>query len=166
MEPSEHNNTALRLVELSTSDFEISDDQPDIIGWLIVDSYGDEVGEVEDVIFDIETKKVRYIVSSIDLDEDGDERWVLIPIGVVSFDEAEDEVVIPEEDVVFLNTLPVYEPGTVISPAEELAIRYAFLGKDGLTAENTEPYAAHPEDFYTHKHFNDDKFRRGNTPSV
>lgn len=164
MEPNEHNNTAMRLIELSASDFEISDDQPDIIGWLMVDSYGDEVGQVEDVIFDNETKKVRYIVSLIDLDDDGAERSVLIPIGVVSFDEAEDEVVIPEEFVVFLSTLPEYESGTVISPAEELAIRYAFLGKDGLTVENSDPYQAHPEDFYAHAHFNDEKFRRGNIP--
>lgn len=160
MEPNEHNSTALRLQELSKSGFEISEEQPDIISWKIVDVNGDEIGEVNDVIFDMETKKVRYIVALLDLDEDEDAKQVLIPIGIVDLDEAEDEVIMPEETVVFLNSLPVYESGTVISPAEELAIRYAFLGKNGLVENSDHDYQLHPDDFYTHEHFDDAKFKR------
>lgn len=160
MEPNEHNSTVLRLQELSKSNFEISEEQPDIISWTIVDVNGDEIGEVTDVIFDMETKKVRYIVALLNLEEDEDAKQVLIPIGIVDLDEAEDEVVMPEETVGFLNSLPVYKSGTIISPAEELAIHYAFLGKKGLVEENSHDYQSHPDDFYAHRHFDDTKFKR------
>jgi len=160
MEPNEHNSTALRLHELSKSDFEISDEQPDIISWKIVDEQGEEIGDVVDVIFDMEKKMVRYIVGLIDMDDQEDSRQVLIPIGVVDLDEVEDEVIMPEETTVFLASLPKYESGTVISPAEELAIRYAFMGKNGLIEESDKDYQSHPSDFYTHQHFDDTKFKR------
>lgn len=160
MEPNEHNTTALRLQELSGSEFQISDDQPDIIGWLIVDVSGDEIGEVDDVIFDMDTKKVRYIVALLDIDDQDDLRRVLIPIGIVDLDESEDEVIIPEETNSFLKSLPIYVSGTIISPAEELAIRYAFLGSNGLAEENQHDYQSHPEDFYTHQHFDDTRFKK------
>lgn len=160
MEPNEHNSTALRLQELSKSEFEISEEQPDINNWKIVDVNGDEIGEVNDLIFDMETKKVRYIVALLDLEEEEGSKQVLVPIGIVDLDESEDEVLMPEETVVFLKSLPAYKSGTVISPAEELAIRYAFLGKNGLLEENNQDYQSHPDDFYTHQHFDDARFKR------
>lgn len=162
MESNEHNNTALRLQELSVSDFEIADHQPDITGWELVDSEGNELGEVEDLIFDRELKKVRYLVVSLELDELDNSRLVLIPIGIVSLDEGNEEVLIPGNLVYSLTTLPAYRPGTVVSPAEELAVRYAFMGKDGLMIEVTDVYESHPEDFYAHEHFNDTHFRKRN----
>ena len=158
MEMNEHNNTALRLEELSNSDFEIADHQPDINGWELVDSSGNELGEIEDLIFDREAKKVRYLVVDLELDELDESRLVLIPIGAVSLDEDEEEVIISEEMTQGLLTLPVYRPGTVVSPAEELAVRYAFMGKDGLVIEGSDVYEIHPEDFYNHEHFNDTHF--------
>jgi sporulation protein YlmC with PRC-barrel domain len=162
MEEKEHNHTALRLQELNDSDFEIADDQPDIINWLIVDVNGDEIGEVEDVIFDLESRKVLYIVSLIDNDNEEGFKRVLIPIGVVDFNEAEDEVVMSESVADLIDTLPVYKPGTVISPAEELAIRFAFLGNDALIQEGDQNYQAHPEDFYSHHHFSTEKYKKRN----
>jgi len=162
MESNEHNHTALRLVELSGSGFEISDNQPDITNWTIVDTVSTEIGEVKDVIFDRETNQVRYIVALIDLKEEEGTRSVLIPIGIVDLDEKEENVIMPKETATFLASLPDYKCGTVISPAEELAVRYAFLGKDGLTDENEDSYETHPEDFYSHEQFNDEKFRKSN----
>jgi sporulation protein YlmC with PRC-barrel domain len=162
MEEKEHNHTALRLQELNDSDFEIADDQPDIINWLIVDVNGDEIGEVEDVIFDLESRKVLYIVSLIDNDNEEGFKRVLIPIGVVDFNEAEDEVVMSESVADLIDTLPVYKPGTVISPAEELAIRFAFLGNDALIQEGDQNYQAHSEDFYSHHHFATEKYKKRN----
>jgi len=160
MELNEHNHTALRLQELSGSDFEISNEEPDITGWTIVDLSGDEIGGVEDLIFDLETKKVRYLVALIYVDEEEEDRQVLIPIGIVDLDEDEDEVVMPEETLAFLKSLPLYESGTIISPAEELAIHYAFLGKQGLVEETAKGYQAHPAEFYSHQHFDNTRFKR------
>jgi hypothetical protein len=160
MELNEHNNTALRLEELSESDFEIADHQPDISGWELVATETGALGEVEDLIFDREARKVRYLVVNLDLDELEDSQLVLVPIGVVSLDEDEEEVVIPEHLVSILSTLPVYKEGTVISPAEELAVRYAFMGKDGMVIEGSDIYEQHPEDFYEHEHFADNHFKK------
>ena len=162
MEINENNRTTY-LEELSGSDFEIADHQPDITGWEIIDSMGNELGEVEDLIFDSNARKVRYIVANIELDEDTSEeeyRLVLIPIGVVELHEKDDEVIIPKVTTEFLSTLPEYEPGKTISPAEELAIRYAFLGEDSLPDENAVVYEDHPDDFYSHTHFDDGRFSR------
>lgn len=164
MEENEHNNTALRLEELSGSDFEIADHQPDITGWDIVDSAGYDIGEVEDLIFDKESRKVRYIVSNVHFEVEENSRLVLIPIGIVTLDEDDDEVIIPELSASYLPTLPEYKAGTIVSPAEELAIRYAFLGNGGLDITSEDPYTSHPDDFYTHEHFNEENFRRRNHP--
>ena len=161
METNENNRTTY-LEELSGSDFEVADHQPDINGWEIVDSEGNELGEVEDLIFDSNARKVRYIVASLDLDEEieTEDLLVLIPIGIVDLDEDEEEVLIPEVSVAFLSTLPQYTPGKIISPAEELAVRYAFLGQDALPDADAVVYDEHPEDFYNHGHFDDARFSR------
>ncbi|MEJ2884266.1 PRC-barrel domain-containing protein [Pedobacter sp. GR22-6] len=165
------NNRTTYLEELSGSDFEIADHQPDIIGWEIVDNLGNEIGEVEDLIFDSNARKVRYIVASLDLDEEIeapdaiDDRLVLIPIGIVELDEDDDEVIIPEVSAAFLYSLPLYTSGKIISPAEELAVRYAFLGASSLPDADAVVYEEHPEGFYTHGHFDDARFNRRITGS-
>jgi sporulation protein YlmC with PRC-barrel domain len=169
METKENNKTTY-LEELGGSAFEVADHQPDITGWEILDSLGNEIGEVEDLIFDSSARKVRYIVASLDLDEeiepaDGVENetenhLVLIPIGIVDLDEDDDEVIIPAVSTAFLATLPYYTPGKIISPAEELAVRYAFLGQDSLPDADAVVYEQHPEDFYSHRHFDDDRFTK------
>ena len=169
MESTEHNKTTY-LEELSRSDFQVADHQPDINGWEIVDSLGNQIGEVEDLIFDSNAKKVRYIVASLDLDyemetEDVDDRLVLIPIGVVDLDEDNDEVIVPEVSAIFLSTLPLYTPGKIISPAEELAVRYAFLGEASLPDADSVVYEDHPDDFYSHNHFDESRFTRRKDPT-
>lgn len=165
MEPNENNKTTY-LEELSGSDFEVADHQPDITGWEIIDNLGNEIGEVEELIFDSNARKVRYVVASLDLDnnsevaDEADGRLVLIPIGIVDLDEDEEEVIIPEVSILFLSTLPQYTPGKIISPAEELAVRYAFLGQASLPDAAAVVYESHQDDFYSHDHFDDTRFTR------
>jgi sporulation protein YlmC with PRC-barrel domain len=164
MEINENNKTTY-LQELSASDYEIADHQPDINGWEIIDSLGDEVGEVRDLIFDSNAKKVRYIVAELDFEieepQDYDPKVVLIPIGVVDLDSDNDEVVLKDFVATQLLSLPSYESGKIISPVEELAVRHAFLGDASLPNANSVVYEDHPEDFYAHGHFDDSRFTRG-----
>ncbi len=168
MEAYENNSTTYSQ-ELSGSDFEIADHQPDITGWEIVDSLGNGLGEVEDLIFDSIARKVRYIVASLGLgvpgnsDIEGASQLVLIPIGIVDLDNEDDEVIVPEVSGVYLAALPRYEPGKSISPAEELAVRYAFLGKESLSDADAVVYGRHPEDFYSHGHFDESRFSKLST---
>ncbi len=161
MEPNQQHKT-VNLEELSKSDFEIAGNQPDILGWEVVDSEGNEIGEVQDLIFDRQEGKVRYIVADIDTDQENHTGYILIPIGIVTLDDDEDEVIVPQKHTEALFSLPPYEKGKTISPVEELAIRYAFLGEGSLPKAEAVVYEQHPdpESFYTHDHFSDKNFRR------
>jgi hypothetical protein len=157
------------LAELKGSGFEIVDGQPDISGWNIKARSGKKVGEVHDLLFEPETRKVRYLIADLDdnalgLDED---RKVLIPIGIAelytgngkhemhqdpaysAYDPADDRKVVYLHDVsaAQLDALPLYEKGHLSRPVE-LAIRHIFDTQGG----------ADSDEFYRHEHFNDDHF--------
>jgi len=157
MESDEYKNE--RLEELGGSDFEIADHQPDITGWEIYDSLGDYIGDVDDLIFDNEALKVRYIITRLEGYELDEEKTVLIPIGLVTLKEDKDEVLLTEAISSKLSFLPAYESGK-ISPLDELQIRDVLTG----TAEHVVQvmnYKHNPEDdFYNHTHFSDEGYNR------
>lgn len=161
---NEDYNEEDRLEELGGSDFEIADGQPDIKGWEVKDAIGTDLGEVDELIFDKVSRKVRYIV--VDLDENEvnlESRTVLVPIGLVSLNENDREVILPEQEARHLYALPEYEKGK-ITPALESGIRNTLTGL-GMAAAGSELYNRHPEGFYDHKHFDDTQFYTGSNSS-
>lgn len=148
-----------RLKELSESDYEIIDGQPDIQGWDIEDSNGVKIGEVDDLLFDRESKKVRYIVldtENNDLDlEDG---HVLIPIGVAELHQEDDTVLIPGITVQQITALPIYEKGREISLETEAEIRSVFIRPDSQIVTDG--------GFYEHEEFNQTKFYGKREPII
>ena len=155
---NEPSNTADRMQELGGSGFEIADGQPDIKGWDVKDMAGKQIGEIEELIFDTQTRKVLYIIVDLDDNEleltDGK---VLVPIGLANLDEKEDEVVLAELTAQKLGALPRYEKGK-ITPATESQIRNTFTGLAAAVASGAATYQSHPEGFYEHEHFNDNRF--------
>ncbi|WP_345949249.1 PRC and DUF2382 domain-containing protein [Mucilaginibacter sp. PAMB04274] len=198
------------LVELGGSDFEIVDGEPNIKGWDVKNELGQQIGEVDELLFDPQSRSVRYLIVDLDgnklgLDED---KKVLIPIGLAKLyddgnvqdgngnaqeeHEVEDrvdseletdsvfdadldedgvydpyddgEVVIVPVTAEQLAGLPAYEKGNV-SPETESTIRHIFEGPGvaGLAGAAT---AYNREDFYTHDHFNENKFYDRNTIPV
>ncbi|MBD1391912.1 PRC-barrel domain-containing protein [Mucilaginibacter glaciei] len=160
METEENVNYYRRLEELSESDFEIVDGQPEIQGWDVENSAGVKIGEVDELLFDPETRKVRYFVldtENNDLDlEDG---HVLIPIGVAELQENSDTVLIPEVTADQLARLPIYERGRGITAETEAEIRKVFTRPDNMAF-------APKDDFYEHEHFNETKFYGKRKPIV
>ncbi len=149
------NNRNTRLQKLSDSDFEISDGQSDIRGWDVKDSGGKRLGEVEELIFDYESRKVRYIVVDTEDNEyDLEEREVLVPIGIAELHESDDDVVLPGITAEQLLALPEYNEDR-FSTDDETNTRNVFggLGAGGLTAAGT-------EDFYSTPHFNEENLYR------
>jgi hypothetical protein len=72
------------LQELSNSDYEIVDGEPDIQGWTVKNELGQKIGEVVEMLFDPEARKVRYLIVNLqasELDIKFESR-VLIPIGI------------------------------------------------------------------------------------
>jgi hypothetical protein len=164
---------ATRLEELHKSGFEITDGQPDITGWDLVTRSGKKAGEVDDLLFDPNTGKVRYIIADLDKNQLGleEDRKVLIPIGLAelytkaekshrkhdidpafsAYDPSEhgDLVYIPTISAQQLDLLPLYEKGR-LSRHTEIAIRKILE-----PANNTE---SEEDEFYRHGHFNHDRF--------
>jgi hypothetical protein len=162
---------ATRLEELHDSGFEITDGQPDITGWEIRTRSGKKAGKVEDLLFDPESRKVRYIIADLDgneldLDED---RKVLIPIGIAelytksshrklqldpalsAYDPSGggNVVFVPSISAKQLDSLPLYEKNR-LSRHTEIAIRKILEPADRDDREEDE--------FYRHEHFNEDRF--------
>jgi len=80
----EKENRYGHLVELGGSDFEIADGEPNIKGWDVENQQGKKIGEVDELLFDPQSLKVRYLVVDLDDNELGveDDKKVLIPIGI------------------------------------------------------------------------------------
>ena len=145
-------NENRRLQQLSGSDYEIADGQCDIRGWDVYDSANKQIGEVDELIFDPVSRKVRYLVlDTDDNDYKMEERLVLVPIGVARLHEEDDDVVIPNITTAQIMGLPEYDDDMDLQPAHEHQIRTVFA-----------PPSAEPvgvivvdDDFYTHEHFDD-----------
>ena len=163
MAAEESKNDYSYLEELSESDFEIADGQPDIQGWDVVDSDGNKIGEVDDMLFNPQSRKVRYIVLDMennDLDlEDG---HVLLPIGIAELHESDDTVIIHDVTASQLTSLPIYERGREITSETEAEIRAVFIRPIGDGNGNVVA-----NEFYDHEHFNETKFYgKRSRPSV
>lgn len=156
---SRYRNT--RLQKLSGSDYEMVDGEPDIRGWDVKDDAGRTVGEVEELIFDVQSQKIRYLVLDLEDNElDLDDREVLVPIGIAQLDKDDDDVRLPGVTIEQLQALPEYDEDRFDTDSEE-SVRNVFggLGAAALAGGSD-------ADFYNHEHFNDAnlyKARRGET---
>jgi sporulation protein YlmC with PRC-barrel domain len=112
---SNNNIDDYNLQELSESDYEIVDDQPSIFGWDVKDTHRNKVGEVYELLFNPDTRKVRYIVVDMESnDADLEEGRVLVPIEIADFDLENDQVKLPGVSITNLLALPLYERGREI----------------------------------------------------
>jgi uncharacterized protein (TIGR02271 family) len=157
MKTNEYAGTRLR--HLKGSDYEVADGQPDIRGWDVKDSNGKTIGEVDDLIFDEQSLRVRYMVvdmdhNDFDLDDDRD---VLIPIGLGEIPEKKDVVIIPNVTAAQLSALPLYKKDKTITPQDEYNIRNVFAG---TTSVDTASTGVINDDFYNHEYFNEENLNR------
>ena len=153
-------NTNSRLIELTGSDFEIADGQPDIRGWDVKNEQNEAVGKVDELIFDKQSLKVRYIVLALGGDQSGaDERDVLIPIGLAELHDKGDDVMLPGTTAAMLRALPEYKKDN-ISEEHEHSIRDTFSGATALGAMGVGTAltgtGSNNDDFYAHDHFNEE----------
>lgn len=154
-------NTNSRLQKLSGSDFEIADGQPDIRGWDVKDAQDRYIGEVDELLFDTQSMKVRYIIVDLDDNElDLEDRDVLIPIGMAELHEKSDYVVLPNITATQLTALPEYKEDN-FSDESENSIRNVFSGAAAATgAAALFGPGSNRDDFYAHEHFNDENLNQ------
>jgi len=160
---STENNRNTRLQKLSGSDFEIVDGEPDIRGWDVKDAAGKQIGEVEELIFDFQSRKVRYLVVDLeDNDFELDSREVLVPIGVAELHESDDDVILNGITADQLRSLPEYDEDR-FDTEHETNIRNVFggLGAAAVTGDVASTIkGGHDDDFYDHEHFNENNLYR------
>jgi len=143
------------LKELHSSGFEIRDGEPDIRGWKVKAAHSQEIGKVDDLLFDTDSLRVRYLI----VDLDGKplnllSRDVLIPIGLAELDKEDNIVLLPEVTVAHLASLPDYKKGELTIETER-AIRTVFAPKSGVTY--TDPDYFDPKEFYNHEYFDEER---------
>ncbi|RYY22112.1 MAG: PRC-barrel domain containing protein [Chitinophagaceae bacterium] len=178
-------NKYSHLEELHGSDYQIVEGEPDISGWEVIDGEGRRIGEVDDVLFDPQTRDVRYIIVDLDqneLDIEADKK-VLIPIGIAELrdqydddttetdtlaeiDQADDQTIDDDgeidDEVVYL---PAVTAAHLLalpayekggpSPEHETAVRSVF---DSSAPDTIILYDK--DSFYTHEHFNNNIYPR------
>jgi sporulation protein YlmC with PRC-barrel domain len=140
-----------RLQELDRSDFKIVDDEPDIRGWDVRNSWGHKIGEVEELIVDAESKKVRYMVVDIDDKEIKlNHKKVLIPIGMAELQDDDDDVILPDLQADQLRALPGYDKNHLDDEVERQICN--ALDLNTTTASRTERTDTQ-DDFYNNNRF-------------
>lgn len=157
MENNDHLNENSGLQELRGSHFEIKDEQPNIIDWKVKNDSEQSIGDVDELIFDPQALKVRYIVINLEDNEWGmDARKIMVPIGLAELDDENDHVILPGITLDQILLLPNYDKDN-LTEETETAIREVFL-ETGII--NEAPISQHPSDFYSHEHFNPERLYR------
>ena len=141
------------LKELHSSGFEIKEGEPDIRGWKVKNDQNQEIGKVDELLFDTDSMRVRYLI----IDLNGKplnlaSRDVIIPIGLAELDKTHNIVLLPEVTVGHLASLPEYKKGKITIETER-SIRDVFAPKGAV--HYTDPDYYDPKEFYDNQYFNE-----------
>lgn len=151
-----------RLRPLKGSDFEMADGQADILGRDVLDETGQRIGEVDEVIVDVDSRKVRYIV--LDLEGnlmDLDARNVLVPIGLIELHEQDDDLLLRNITADQLERLPEYNSEELNSNTETQTRVVFDSSYSGVTGVGGSAGASGNWDsFYEHEYYSDRKLYR------
>jgi hypothetical protein len=147
------------LQELRSSGFEMVKGDPDIRGWKVLSSNVVPIGKIKELLFDVFSKKVRYIIVELDgkpinlLSRD-----VIIPVGLAELDQTENLVYLPDVTVGHLATLPEYKKGKITFKTER-DIRDVFMPGSSKAADKLSDFEAsnnpEREAFYNNEYYDE-----------
>ncbi|HEU4881147.1 MAG TPA: DUF2382 domain-containing protein [Longimicrobium sp.] len=128
-----------RVVPLNQlSGYKVADGEPDIRGWDVVAGDGSRLGKVDDLLVDTQANKVRYV----DVDVEGGDRHVTVPIGYARLEETRHQVLVDGLGSEQMQALPSYTRGAITRDYEEQVGRAFNVGTAAATS-----------DFYEHDAF-------------
>lgn len=117
-----------RVVPLNQlAGYRVADGEPDIRGWDVVTGDGRRLGKVDDLLVDTQANKVRYV----DVDMDGDNRHVTVPIGYARLEQGRHQVLVDRLGDEQLRALPEYNHGAVTREYEEQVSRACNVNTAG-----------------------------------
>jgi len=150
-------NTYRHLQGLYDSNFQIVEGEPNIIGWKVYSEAGAYLGQVKDLLFDSGSRAVRYIVMS--LQDNGmnlGDKKMMVPIGIAELHADRDEITLPNVHQEQFDALPDYDQDN-IGPDTEIYIR-SVIGSPAALRIEEEIVQFDQDNFYTHQHFDKDRF--------
>lgn len=153
------------LQELLDSDFQIVDGEPNIIGWEVKNEANEKLGKVKNLLFDPQTRSVRYLIVDLEhMQNNLNNKTVMVPIGIAHLHVSEDEVVLPNIHLSQFVDLPDYKFDE-IGPETEVHIRNV-IGSPAALRIKEEVEQFDQDKFYNHDHFiKDDFYIRGGNPN-
>lgn len=150
----------VRIAPLSAlNDFEVAEGYPDIRGWRVASTDGQEVGKVHDLLIDVDQMRTRYLDVRLtkELAASPGDRDVLVPIGTAEVVEGKDVVRVPLTAERF-GLLPLYDHGR-LTRVHELEVRRHFsLGEAAAAAAAGTVATTAGRDFYDGEGYDDRRF--------
>jgi uncharacterized protein (TIGR02271 family) len=143
--------SALRRMKEVEDDYKVADDDPDVRGWDVVDSTGNKIGEVDELIVDTDAMKVRYL--EIDVDNslvDADDHHILLPIGSATLDHSNKNVTVSTLNSGSLANYPAYNGETISRDYEHKLLTALSPGYKAGSVDN--------DRFYEGDHFDGGRF--------
>jgi photosynthetic reaction center H subunit len=146
-----------RLVPLSEApDFQVSQGDPDVRGWLVHGAEGSPVGVVDDIIVDLDAERVRYLCVRLDDAGESDE-LVLIPVGLATLEPERDAVSVPTVTVASMEALERHGGG-LVEREYEIAVRRGIIAAAPEAAGDLRADASDEDEFYAHAVYDENRF--------
>ncbi|RYD70063.1 MAG: hypothetical protein EOP55_22925 [Sphingobacteriales bacterium] len=139
------------LLALSTTDYTLANGGTDITGWPVENESGVSIGKVIDMLFDPIQNTIRYLIIDLDIELLGEEKMVLIPIGIAELSENSTAVILPDIHLAQFEAMPRYISGEVSEEMED-KIR-VIIGSPAALRMEEEIVELDRENFYKHHHF-------------
>lgn len=159
----DYNDGGTRIAPLGDlRDFEVAEGFPDIRGWRVDSIEGTQVGEVHELLVDVDVMRTRYLDVRLtsEVAATPNERHVLVPIGAAQLDDKADRVTLPLH-AERVSLLPPYDH-ELLTRAHEYEVRRHFsLGEAAAAAGTVASNATRDRDFYDNESFDDRRFFAG-----
>jgi photosynthetic reaction center H subunit len=162
----EPNEDGVRIAPLGAlDDFEVAQGYPDVRGWKVMSSDGQEVGKVHELLIDVDNLRTRYLDVRLtsELAATPGERDVLVPIGTANVVDDQKLVRVPLTAERF-GLLPLYDHGH-LSRTYEVEVRRHFslaeaaaAGAVGAAGAAGAAAGAAERGFYDDQGYDDRKF--------
>jgi photosynthetic reaction center H subunit len=156
----EPNEDGVRIAPLGAlDDFQVAEGYPDVRGWKVLSSDGEEVGKVHELLIDVDNLRTRYLdvrLTQAIAATPGD-RDVLVPIGTAHIVDDENVVRVPLS-AERIGLLPLYDHKH-LTRVHELEVRRHFsLGEAAAAAATGAVADTAQRTFYDDEGYDDRKF--------
>ena len=156
----EPNEDGVRIAPLGAlNDFEVAQGYPDVRGWKVMSSDGQEVGKVHELLIDVDNLRTRYLDVRLtsELAATPGDRDVLVPIGTANVVDDQKLVRVPLTAERF-GLLPLYDHGHPSRTYEVEVRRHFSLAEAAAAGATGAAVGAAERGFYDDQGYDDRKF--------